>query len=116
MNDIKSHGSDNFSCFFLNKKAASSFELPQSLLFQCSLNESKLPDIRKTACIVPLYKGKATHNEIVNYRPLSLISIVCKIMESVIKNKLMRHCIDNNLISNIQHGFINGNSTLLQIY
>ena len=80
MNDTKSHGPDNFSCF-LNKKAASSFELPQSLLFQCFVNEIKLPDIRKTACIVPLYKGKATHNEIVNYRPLSLISIVCKIMQ-----------------------------------
>ena len=73
------------------------------MLFQCSLPEDKLPDIWKTACIVPLCRGKGARDKIVNYRPISLTSVrpICKIMESVIKAKLMDHCIVNNLISNI---------------
>ena len=51
--------------------------------------------------LVPFYKGEGARDEIVNYRPISLTSVICKIMESVIKVKLMDHCIVNNLISNI---------------
>ena len=47
-----SHGSDNFSCFLI-EKIATSLAIPLSLLFQCSLFENKWPDTRKTACIVP---------------------------------------------------------------
>ena len=36
-------------------------------------------------------------------------------MESVIKNKLMKNCIDNNLKYNIQHGFISGKSTITNL-
>ena len=75
------------------------------------------PDFWKTSCIVPLYKGRGARDEIVNYRRISLISVrpICKIMESVIKIKLMDHCILNNLISNIQHGFLSGKSTITNL-
>ena len=78
-----SHGPDNFSCFLI-KKNSTLLALPLSLLFQCLLHEGKLPDIWKTACIVPLYKGKGARDEITNYRPISLTSVICKIMESVL--------------------------------
>ena len=114
MNNTKSHGPDNFSCFLI-KKIDSSLALPLSLLFQCSLNEGKLPDIWKTACIVPLYKVKAARNKIVNYRPLSLTSVVREIIESVIKIEFMKLCIDNNLIFNIQHRFKRGKFTITNL-
>ena len=104
MNDTMSFGPDNFS-YFLIKKIAISLATPLSLLFQCSLYEDKLPDIWKTACIIPLYKSKGAGDKIVNYWPISLTSVICKIMESVIELKLMYHCIVSKLISNIQHGF-----------
>ena len=75
------------------------------MLSQCSLHEGKLPDIWKTACIASLYRGKGARDEIENYWPISLTSVMYKIMKSVSKIKLMDHCIINNLISNIQHGF-----------
>ena len=74
-----------------------------------------MPDIWKTACIVPLYKVKGARDEIVNYRPISLTSVICKVIESVFKVKLMDHCIVNNLISNIQHGFLGGKSSITNL-
>ena len=41
-----------------------------------------------------------------NYRPVSLTSVVSKLMESVIRDLLMGHLITNNLISKKQHGFV----------
>ena len=78
---------------FLIKKLATPLALSLSLLFQYSLYEGKLPDIWKTAYIVPLCKGKGAKDEIVNNMPISLTSVICKMMESIITVKLMDHCI-----------------------
>ena len=75
----------------------------------------KLPDIWKTACIVSLYRGKGARDEFVNYRPISLTSVICKIMKSVIKVKLIDHCVVHNLISNISHGFLSGKSIITNL-
>ena len=40
-----------------------------------------------------------------NYRPISLTSIPCKIIEKIIKEFIIRHIFDNKLISKSQHGF-----------
>ena len=41
-----------------------------------------------------------------NYRPVSLTSVPCKIMESIVRDNLMTHLVDNDLISVHQHGFV----------
>ena len=41
-----------------------------------------------------------------NYRPVSFIYIPCKMMESIIKDKVMDHLISNQLIKDTQHGFM----------
>ena len=66
--------------------------------------------------MVPLYKSKGARDEIVNYRPIGLTYVICKIMELVIKVKLVDHCIVNNLISNIQHGFFSGKSNIKSLF
>ena len=43
-----------------------------------------------------------------NYRPVSITSIVCKIMESITRDNLIKHINLNNLFSKCQHGFIKG--------
>ena len=50
-----------------------------------------------------------------NYRPISLTSIICKIMESFVKEAIISHLTDNNLISDKQFGFMNGRSTTSQL-
>ena len=45
-----------------------------------------------------------------NYRPISLTSIICKIMESIIKDDLMSYVCNNNIITSLQHGFLPGRS------
>ena len=114
MNNTMSHGPDNFSCFLV-KKLISSIASPLSLLFQCSMHEGKLPEIWKIACITPIYKGKGSKHDVANFRPISLTSVICKIMESIIKDRIMQHCIDNNLISSTQHGFLRGKSTVTNL-
>ena len=41
-----------------------------------------------------------------NYRPISLTSIVCKLMERIIRDEIMNHLVLNKLIVNEQHGFV----------
>ena len=45
-----------------------------------------------------------------NYRPISLTSIVCKVMESIIKDDILAYMVSNKLLTNLQHGFVPGKS------
>jgi hypothetical protein len=51
---------------------------------------------------------KGSKREANNYRPVSLTSIPCKMLESVIKERMMDHMIANNLIKSTQHEFMLG--------
>ncbi|XP_065661930.1 uncharacterized protein LOC136084814 [Hydra vulgaris] len=44
--------------------------------------------------------------EPLNYRPVSLTSIPCKVMEAFIKEEIMTHLMENKLPSKNQHGFV----------
>ena len=50
-----------------------------------------------------------------NYRPISLTSVVCKICESLIRDKMINHLIVNNLLSDSQYGFRLGRSCAIQL-
>ena len=58
-------------------------------------------------------KGK--RSEPGNYRPVSLTSILCKILESMIKDKIVEHLQVFNLINDSQHGFMKGRSCLTNL-
>ena len=68
----------------------------------------------KEAIVTPVYK-KGAKNKAENYRPIKLTSIVCNLMESLVKEVIMNHLIDNKLLSKKQYGFISGRSTALQL-
>ena len=63
------------------------------------------------ADIVPTFKGKGSKYDVNNYRPISLTSTICKLMESVIHNNISDHCNLNNILTPEQHGFRNNYST-----
>ena len=92
-----SHGSDNISCFLV-KKLALCMALPLSII-SVFLYEGILPDIWKVVCIVPFYRGRGSKDDVGNYRPTSLTSVISKLKESIIKQNIKPHCLKSNLIS-----------------
>ncbi|XP_065658675.1 uncharacterized protein LOC136083197 [Hydra vulgaris] len=59
------------------------------------------------ANVTPLFK-KGDRSKASNYLPISLISVVCKILERIISEKVMHDLSTNNLLSIYQHGFLKG--------
>ena len=81
------------------------------LLFQQSLNSGELPSIWKCANKIPVFKGNGTRFKVENYRPISLTSSLCKVMEGIIFDSIYIHCTENNLLTDSQHGFRKNKST-----
>ena len=75
------------------------------MIYNRSMTSGDVPEDWRVANVVPIFK-KGTKNLPENYRPVSLTSIPCKIMESIIKDKVMDHLICNQLIKDTQHGFM----------
>ena len=87
---------------------------PLKRIFECSYKTKQLPADWKSANISAIYK-KGKKSDVGNYRPVSLTSISCKIMESIIRDSIMKHFLKNRLFSKNQFGFIKGRSTVLQL-
>jgi hypothetical protein len=84
---------------------------PLSILFNKSIEESGVPEDWRLANVTPiLKKGERAKPE--NYRPVSLTSQICKIMETVIRDKMIEHLESNGLLRNSQHGFRTGRSCM----
>lgn len=84
---------------------------PLWIIMEKSLNKGVLPDDWKTASVSPIYKNKGAKDLAVNYRPISLTSIACRITEKLLKNQIMDHLMEKNLLSNKHHGLVNKRST-----
>ena len=87
---------------------------PLCQIFQKSLDEGKLPTIWKQAHIKPIHKkGKKSHFS--NYRPVSLTSVCGKILERIIRDRIVAHLESHKLINQNQHGFRTGRSCVTQL-
>ena len=87
---------------------------PLFLIFRKSLEFGTLPTDWKLAEVTAVHK-KGSKSDSGNYRPISLTSVCCKLLESLVRDHIMKHLLDNNLLSNKQYGFIKGRSTMLQL-
>ena len=74
-----------------------------------SLSIGCIPSQWKCANVVPVYK-RGDKTNMLNYRLVSLTSIVYKLLEKVVVKQLLDHCLDNGLITSQQHGFLPGRS------
>ena len=97
-------GPDGISPFIL-KELSSVLSTPLSILFQKSICEGHVPSDWKIANVSPIFK-KGSKFCPGNYRPISLTSIICKVLESIIKDQIMEHLKHYNLIFSSQHGFM----------
>ena len=82
---------------------------PLSIVFMRSLNESVVPEDWRIANVTSIFKSGSKMSP-GNYRPVSLTSIVCKIMESIIRDNIVSHLVANELLHSSQHGFMNSKS------
>ena len=109
-----SFGPDEIHPKFL-KELADDIAEPLSVIMNKTLQESTLPEDWKIAHVTPIYKNKGAQNLAVNYRPVSLTSIVCKLMESILREHIINHLTNLKLLSNKQYGFISKRSTVTQL-
>ena len=96
-------GQDGLTYNVLNALLTMENNNPLLDLFNMSFDEGRLPPPWKAALIVPIPKGDGT------YRPISLTSCVCKMMERVVLNRLL-YKISDQLSPNM-HGFMKGRSS-----
>lgn len=99
----------------LLKGLSESLCVPLTILFNKSLTSSTLPSDWLTADVIPLFKGKGDKSSPENYRPISLTSVVCKVLESLLKKHILRFLSLHELLDTRQFGFLQRKSTTSQL-
>ena len=79
-----------------------------------SVDSEELPADWTNANISPLFKKRDVHLA-ENYRPVSLISVSCKLLEHIICKYLLTHFERNDILTNLNHGFRSGYSCETQL-
>ena len=113
LNVNKSCGPDNLHPHLLQKTARTISE-PLKIIFDKSLRDGECPSDWRTANVTPIHK-KGDRTDPNNYRPVSLTSQVCKVLETLVREKIVKHMRVNGLFSNSQHGFREGRSCLTNL-
>ena len=110
INTSKSSGLSHFSSFII--KEVFGFFIPEiTFLMNLSISSGSFPDAWKKALVVPIPKsGNLTM--VKNYRPISLIPLPGKILEKLVHQQLSHYLETSELLSDFQHGFRKGHSTL----
>ena len=109
----KASGPDAIPNIFLKETAA---QIAPFLthLFNLSLTTGQLPDDWVNANITPVFK-KGNRHDPANYRPVSLTSVCCKLMEHIICRHILGHLDKHNILTPYQHGFRAGHSCESQL-
>ena len=102
INSNKANGPDKIHGKIL-KNCSASLAYPLSLLFKLSYNTGIVPGEWKLANVVPIHK-KGPKENIENYRPISLTSLIMKTFERMLKEKILY--LTNDKINEHQHGFL----------
>ena len=96
-------GPDNIPAYLL-KEEANELAPAIPLLFEASLYQGEIPLSWKTADVSPIFKKGDRHRP-ENYRPISLTSIIYKILEHVVHKQIISHLDTNGLLTDRQFGF-----------
>ena len=80
-------------------------------LFNKCLKESYFPDCWKVSSVVPVFKNVGERSTAKNYCPVSLLSVVSKVFEKIVNNRIVDHLEKCGLFSDFQYGFRSCRST-----
>ena len=83
-------------------------------LINTSIDEGDYPDALKLTKVIELYKAK-DRTLPKNYRPISLLPIIAKLVDTLFNNQLMEHLTKHNIISPTQYAFRPNSSTTLAL-
>jgi hypothetical protein len=108
LKNTNSCGPDNIPTPIL-KKFRDILTGPLAVIFNKSLKSGIVPNDWKLANVTPIYK-KGSKGLASNYRPISLTSVLCKLLESIIRDALTAHIDRFKLLNQSQHGFLKGKS------
>ena len=86
-----------------------------SRLFNNLFENGFFPDVWKLAHVTPIYKKSGSKTDKTNFRPISILPTLSKICESVIHERMLTHCLENNIISERQAAYLRGDSTVSQL-
>jgi Reverse transcriptase (RNA-dependent DNA polymerase)/Endonuclease-reverse transcriptase len=111
LNNNKSPGPDLIPMKVL-KYCSEVLSAPLTDIFNCSLKEGTFPNRWKLSHVTPVLK-KGSRFKVVNYRPISLLSVFSKIFESLLHKRISNHV--SKWIAPEQHGFVRRKSTITNL-
>ena len=105
-----SHDCDDINMYALSK-VTDQIVKPLVHIFNLSFSSGIFPGEMKTAKVIPLFKS-GDRSDFSNYRPISLLSQFCKVLEQLFNFRLEQFLISNEILSNCQYGFRSRMSTV----
>jgi len=85
-------------------------------LFNLILDTGVIPECWSMGFILPIFKGKGSHTEPNNYRPITILSCLGKLFTSVLNERLVQFNSLQNIINENQAGFRKSYSTLDHVF
>ena len=86
-----------------------------SRLFNNLFEVGHFPHLWKLAYVTPIYKRSGPKTDKSNFRPISILPTLSKLCESIIHDRMLKHCLENNIISEKQAAYLRGDSTVSQL-
>ena len=108
---MKSHGAGSNT---EHRTKAKTLAPGMTKIFQKSIDCGELPDDWLNANVAPVYKKGDVHKA-ENYRPVSLTSVTCKLLEHIICKHILTHLEEYNILTSLNHGFRSGYSCEAQL-
>ncbi|XP_059805904.1 uncharacterized protein LOC132380941 [Hypanus sabinus] len=87
---------------------------PLARIFVSSLSTGMVLEDWKEVNVVPMFK-KGSRDSPGNNRPVSLTSVVGKLLEKILRDRMYGHLENHGLIRDSQHGFMKGRSCLTSL-
>jgi hypothetical protein len=111
LNVNKCAGPDGFPPEFF-KRCADILCYPLMLIFNASLDHGYMPQKWKEAHVTPIHKS-GSQNDVRNFRPISKLSIIAKVLDSLVADELFERF--KSIINTNQHGFYRRRSTVTNL-
>ena len=108
LNARKSAGPDNFSALFL-QRVSECISVPLTNIYNYSLKTGTVPSAWKRSNVTPVHKGGDTDDP-GNYRPISVVPIVAKILEKIVATQLSSFMEEHHLLHDLQGAYRQGRS------
>ena len=88
---------------------------PIANLLNSIFKSGQYPAIWKISHITPVYKRKGAKTDKKSWRPISILPTISKLCESIVHNRLLKHLLDNNIITDKQAAYLPKDSTTNQL-